>query len=96
MFCMYLTYSIILLCTIYPMRFESPNRDRTMVYIESTHRRHIHIRMDKNVLLFGNHFPGIYLVYTRYILAKVYTIWILAAYDVVGHLRYRRSVTTTS
>jgi hypothetical protein len=23
-------------------------------------------------------------------------IWILATYDVVGHLRYRRSVTTTS
>jgi hypothetical protein len=26
----------------------------------------------------------------------VYDIWILATYDIVGHLRYRRSVTTTS
>ncbi len=60
----YLTYAIVLLYTIYLMRFESPNRDRTIVYIENTHQRHMRIQIDKNVILFENCFPGIYLAYT--------------------------------
>ena len=58
---MYHTYvwyiPTVLLYTICLMMFESPNRDRAILYIEITHQRHIRIRIDKNVILFGNHFP---------------------------------------
>ncbi len=66
----YLTYSGLLLYAIYLLRFEFPNRDRTIFHIENAHQRHLRIRIDKYLILFGNQFPGIFLVYTWYIPCK--------------------------
>ncbi len=72
----YLIYTTIMLHDIYRMRFESPNRDRTILYIENTQQRHLHIRIDKNVVIFGNRFPEIYLVHTWYIPCKsIYLVY---------------------
>jgi hypothetical protein len=48
---------------VYLPRKVSPSPDRTILFLANTHQRHISIQNDKNMILFGNHILGIYLVY---------------------------------